>query len=65
MLIDFNGTILEAKKISWADLNKINDEADDFLLYLGNYFSNKYDLKVYALFTDTERTARYCVEVSK
>lgn len=64
MWIEFAGTMVEAKQVTWAELNKINDEADDFLLYLGNYFSDKYD-KVYALFTDSYRSARYSVELPK
>lgn len=46
----------------WAGLNQINARADDFLLYLGNYFDDSYDGTVWALF-GFRGGKRYCVKI--
>ena len=38
--IDFVGTLVSAEEVSWKKLDDINDSADEFLTYLGNYHWN-------------------------
>lgn len=53
-----------ATVVDWAELNKINAEATDFLLYFGNYFDDNSDGTVWALF-GFSGGKRYCVKLHK
>ena len=51
-----------AEVVDWAKLNRINDKAEDFLHYLGNYMDDD-STSVWALFADFPK--RYCVLINK
>lgn len=62
--IDFVGVLVSAEEVSWKELNNINDSADDFLIYLGNYFWNDDPSVQYALFRrNDDYTKKYCVKL--
>jgi hypothetical protein len=46
----------------WAELNKLNDRAEEFFLYLGNYFDDDSNT-VWAVFGDRPR--RYCIKINE
>ena len=48
--------------VDWCELNKLNNEAKDFLQYLGNYMDDDSN-SVWALFGDFPK--RYCVLIEK
>ena len=62
-LLNFADTVLQAKEVSWQELNAINDKADDWMVYLGYHYS--YDsAQVFALFRNLDDDKRYCVLLS-
>lgn len=63
-LIDFNGTVISAQEIDWCKLNRINDKAEKFMDYLGNYFADD-STDVYALFAmdDNADRKKFCVRI--
>ena len=69
MLIDYIGCTVEAKEVNWYELGTMNDicfmrVSSVNYLYLGNYYSaHGTEEKVYALFSNPERTEKYCVEL--
>lgn len=48
--------------VDWAELNKLNDRAEEFFLYLGNYFDDDSNT-VWAVFGDFPK--RYCIAINK
>lgn len=63
VLIDFNGTVISAEEIDWCKLNQINDKAENFMDYLGNYFADD-STDVFALFaTDDKDRKKYCIKI--
>lgn len=50
-----------ATVVDWATLNKINDEAEDFLAYFGNYLDDD-RADEYAMF-GVCGGVRYCVKI--
>lgn len=62
--IDFVGVLVSAEEVSWKELDDINDSADDFLTYLGNYHWNDDQTIYYALFrSNDDNTKKYCVKL--
>ena len=49
-----------AKVVDWATLNKLNDKAEKFFEYLGNYMDDDSNT-VWAVFGDFP--VRYCVKI--
>lgn len=56
-----NAMSCSAEVVDWVKLNQINDKAEDFLLYLGNYMDDDGN-SVWALFGDFPK--RYCVLIT-
>ena len=74
VIVDFVGILVSAEEVSWKKLDDINECANEFLTYLGNYHWNDDPTVYYALFrsndefTDENNSKKYCVrlpEVSK
>ena len=64
VIIDFVGTLVSADVVTWKELNDINDSANDFLTYLGNYHWNDDPTIQYALFrSNDDCTKKYCVKL--
>ena len=56
----FVGTIVLAEQVDWDKLDEINDEADNFLQYMGNYPVID-EGAVCALFKDRDTAKCYCL----
>ena len=64
VIIDFVGTLVSADVVTWKELDDINDSANDFLTYLGNYHWNDDPTIQYALFrSNDDHTNKYCVRL--
>ena len=60
--INFMSTVIPAEEVDFYTLDRINDAADNFMRYLGNY-RGRDNAHVYAVFKDVDTNTRYCVKL--
>lgn len=60
--INFVDTLITVEEVDFYTLDRINDAADDFMQYLGNY-RDVDNMHVYGLFKDVDTDTKYCVKL--